>query len=314
MRTYSRVPFILQLVVTAAFAVAAQGQAGEQQPNVLEQQAIPTSLSALQVVGKPLTAEEAAAQVQGLIKALNLRAITPKLQRGKERETYSFRAPGHTFKVFAQSGVLKYRTEELYRLSPHQEGENAPPRETVLSWAERDLKRLAAANFLTLDELDRQNIHISHQSSRTATRDGEKVQLGKLSVLDSRIDFTRRIGELRVAGNGVGFIYGNDGRLHGLEIVWRRVRSLREKMPLAVSKEQALSAFRETTEPSRKLGSTVDLLQAELVYGDPSPRRQIGSLQPAYFFLYRVRTPIEGRTNEFVVGKKRLLVLRAVKR
>ena len=282
----------------------------------LEAQRIPDSLAAPEVAIRRLSREDAQQRIRSLIQALELpveKALTAGRLQETKRGIARLRAGDHRFDVYLESGGIQYQSAELYRLTEAAGGESTPSLDALVARARRDLERLAAAKLIERDQIDERDVHVSHQRSRSAERSKDGLQLGRLVTLDSRLDFTRRLGELRVAGNGVRLIYGNDQKLYGCEIVWRPVRLPERKVPVAVSGGEALAVFREAVEEHRRQDSVVDLLQAELVYVDPGPTQGAAQLDPTYLFLYRVRTPIPEMKDEYIVGKKLQFSIPALK-
>ena len=313
---------ILGLVASALAAHAQQpskpsppSQTRPRAEVALTNQRIPESLGARPVVGARLTGEQLQERLATLIKALELPVRMEQLSEeagSSKRDRHRFRAGDHKFEVFPESSGIKYENRELYRVAP-KAGEEVPSDQAMTTRAARDLDRLAAARLIELAELDRENPHISHQRARSAERSQEGVKVGTLSTLDTRLDFTRRIEGIRVAGNGVRLIYGNDQRLYACEIVWRPILAAEQKLPLAITREQALSDFREAVDEHTRQGAEVELLQAELVYVDPGPKERVATLDPTYLFLYRVRTPIPDKKDEYIVSKKMLYSVPALK-
>jgi hypothetical protein len=71
-----------------------------------------------------------------------------------------------------------------------------------------------------------------------------------------------------------------------------------------LSRSEARTQFERRAEfSSLPAGSKLEVLVDELVYQDGSRFDAVGFLEPGYFFLYIVRTPILG-SNEYVVSKK----------
>jgi hypothetical protein len=282
----------------------------------LEGQRLADALAVPAVVAAKAHGKEAQGLIQSLIEALDLPVKGPlpiaSLKEAR-RGTFRLQVGDHRFEVYPRSGGIKYRNAELYRLSERAPGESAPPDSALQPRAHGDLRRLAAARLIDLEQIDEADVHVSHQRSRSGERSSDGFKAGSLSTIDSRLDFTRRLGGLRVAGNGVRFVYGNDLRLYGCEIVWRSVRIPEAKEPLAVDRSGALAGFAEAVEEHARLGARVELLQAELVYADPGPTQVLTQLEPTYLFLYRVRTPIADRKDDFIVSKKRFLSIPALK-
>jgi len=280
---------------------------------LLDKQRIPDSLAVLEPA-PGLTATQALERMRGLSQALGLpfRRGTLSSSSTADSNVFRLRVDRHRFAVYQASGAIQYRHPDLYRLGPDAAQAGLPSQDSLLARADRDLAKLATVGLIDSSAIDRENVHITHQMTQSAERAKGRVTVGKPVVLDNRIDFARRIGPLRVAGNGVRLTYGNDLRLLGVDLTWRSLRQGDHQRPVAVSREEAIRLFRERVGVHVQLGSTVDLLQAELVYADPGPRKRLPRFVPAYVFLYRVRSPAEGKNDVFVVGKKRLLTLAAV--
>lgn len=310
-------PVVLVLLIAGTACTRPEARSGtiQTRENLLQSQSIPDAVPLFAVTQNRLDEEGALERVKAVAKALDLVVELDALRYTKtsRSDVFRFRDRDHKFTVFASAGSIRYRNRLLYLADPDEGAVEAPAEEKVIQRAERDLQRLASVGLLDPEQIDRKNIHVTHQETQSGTKEGGKVKIGPVLTLDTRVDFTRQIGQLRVAGNGVRLIYHHKGSLAGLDLAWREVKSIKQDVPLAVGRDEAIKMFRDQVALYTRSGSTVDLMQAELVYPDLKPRDDLRLLIPGYLFMYRVRTPVPELKGEFVVGKKRFILLPAVK-
>lgn len=270
------------------------------------------------VVPQPSTLESGERKVEGLAQALGIKLEDSRKTRRVDRHGEVARlADGRfRFKIYVPSGMIRFRDTTLHNLTSEDDAELKPPtREQALQWARTVASSLSKVGLLDERELLFQGAHISFR------REGDVLgavqgQQGRAPLrasrpLDTRVFIPRVINGIGVSGHGLQMTFTHSGKLTGLDLMWRDLQlDERVAFPLKVTKESAKREFERHVRRANP-GARIEVLVEELVYFDPAKRDAVNFLEPAYLFVYIVRTAIPGK-GESVVSKKLHYVVRAV--
>jgi hypothetical protein len=220
----------------------------------------------------------------------------------------------YLLKVYVPSGMVKFRDTNLY----NQDSEDERPLpvmgdEDALGKTRALLNRLAEAGLVQSDQLFYNGVRISHRKEQGArgAKQGEKGRPESSPAVnaDTRVFVPRAVNGVGVSGHGVQVTYTKGGQVAALDLYWRDLAfeapPLRVRLPL----DEAKRRFEESLLLPRN--AQVEVLASDLVYFDPSKRDPVAFLEPAYLFVYRVKTPLAA-SEEFAVSKVLHRVIPAV--
>ena len=279
--TYRRPPGLPPLPGRIAFAVPARKE-GAGDAASLEKRAL--SLAA--ALGRPLPAGKA-----------------PQRKRDAAGEVLRLTGGSTRLKVYLPSGMVRFRDSRYY----NREDLPGEPlgRERAVAESRRILSKVAAAGLLSEKELLYDAVRLSSRMAQSGPGAPEgstgRKKFDPARAVDTRVFVPRVLSGVAVSGQGVRLTFAPGGRLAGLDLLWRELGVEAEAQPLAVTPGQARERFEKAV--SAPPGASVNVSVNELVYYDPSMREPVGFLEPAYLFVYEVRTPIAGR-DEFRVSKR----------
>jgi hypothetical protein len=212
----------------------------------------------------------------------------------------------YRFKLYAPSGMIKFRDTHLYNQFVDKDTDREMlTEEQAKKSATTILNRLVEAGLLAKEELLLDAARVSFRKERNAVgaekNTKEQFQPSFMTLADARVFVSRAINGLGVSGGGVNIVLDKRGKLAGLDLFWRDLQKEKRVFPFEMRMADAKKRF----EGSIKLpaGSQVSVIANELVYLDPSKRDAVSYLDPGYIFVYITRVPIEGRKDEYIVSK-----------
>ncbi|MGR8981515.1 MAG: hypothetical protein ACU84H_15695 [Gammaproteobacteria bacterium] len=253
--------------------------------------------------------EQGEQKARRLADALGVKLDPQKLTRHVDtnNEIMTLRDDGYRFKIYARSGMVKFRDTKLYnRDLDEQKSLNVLDDETALKRANQMLDKLAIHGLVQSEQLLVNSARFSHNKARgnpgRLPNQTGRPKPGPIEVLDTRIFIPRAVDGLGVSGHGVRIAFDKRGEVTGLDLLWRdlEIDKSRQPLPVKLIMEEAIKRFQ--AELKAPIGAEVDVIANELVYFDPSMRDSVAFLEPGYLFVYLVKVPVEGR-DEFRVSK-----------
>jgi hypothetical protein len=262
------------------------------------------------------------ALARGETKALKLaQVLGVKLQ--VDRQTRSVDQHGevlrikdgrYRLKVYVPSGMVKFRDTKLYNQDPEDEKLLPVMSDEEAVRKTRDLmKSLAQAELLEADQLLDSDVHISHRREQDVrgANQGERGRpdIRPAPMADTRVFVPRAVNGVGISGHGVQITYSKGGQVAGLDLYWRDLAFEVPPLRIRFSLDEVKKRFEESLVLPRN--AQVEVQASDLVYFDPSKRDPVAFLEPAFLFVYRVRTPLPD-SEEFAVSKVLHAVIPAV--
>jgi hypothetical protein len=258
----------------------------------------------------PSLTPTAAAEPQGVVQraamALNLREGFAFEKRDPAREVSRFRAGTHVIEVGERNGVLKYTDLATYN---RDAGSEPPDRSRGIDLGKSLIEQLERQGLLNQQEILWDQPVVSHRFRQQGPggTPGEPVQHpGTERKMDTRVTYYRAINGIPVSSSEIRMTFTDRETLAALRMDWRQLEvDSKSSIDVRLSFEEARTKFETLPDWDHlQAGTYVNVFANELVYWDPPPSGLAHSLDPAYYFLYVVKSPVIDGRDEFVVSKK----------